>query len=81
MIAQYQAFLRETTLSSSLQAASSAISGLSQGTNKQEKPSANITANPMAQESYGLYYVVLLLLLCCFPPACLLRKSGNPTQR
>lgn len=81
MTAPHQAFLTETSFTSSLQAASSAGSGLSQGTSRQGESGArrNPTANPMAQESYVLCYVILLL--CCFSPICLLRKYGDPTQR
>ena len=87
MTALHQAFLTETSFTSCLQAASSAVSGLSQGTSRQDDSGArrNPTANPMAQESYVLCYVILSLccvvLLCWFPPICLLRKHGNPTQR
>lgn len=84
MTALHQAFLKETSFTSSLQAVSNAVSGLSQGTSRQEESGArrNATANLIAQESYVLYCVTLLwFFVTFFYPICLLRKCGNPTQR
>lgn len=62
MTVLHETFLTETSLTSSLKAASSAVSGLSQGTSRQNESSArkNPTANPMAQESYVLRYIVII---------------------
>lgn len=74
MTALHQAFLTDTSFTSSLQAASSAVSGLSQGTSRQDESGArrNPIANPMHDTGIlcsMLCYTVVMLFCYVVSPS------------